>query len=246
MDDLQDMAKDTQALFLGSLVVGDHDTLTVYGVDQQNELRESTRKLSQLTGADNEAACKAIASGLQEIDRLGRKSERGRGFLRRKKSDHQDFESICAHIERASSQLELQQARLSKEIEILARVDASLQRCGDELGQRITEGKRVLESRPSDSEPSDDATDTWYTRLARRLDELSVSQLVAQQSRAQIKMLRANDLAILDQISSFVINLSSICRVQLAGEKVSEAYRARLEACELSLASLDEHDEAGN
>lgn len=245
MDDLQNIARGAEALFLGGLVVGDHNTLTVYGVDQQNELRECTRKLSRLMGTDNEGAFEAIASGLQEIDRLERKSERRWGFLGSKKIDSQDSESVCAHIERVSSLLEIQQARISKEIEILARLDASLQRCGDELSRRIAEGERVLENRPSDSEPTDENAESWYTRLAKRLDDLSVSQVVAQQSRAQIKTLRENELAILDQISGFVFNLSSICRVQLAGEKVSETYKARLRACELSLTFLGERNEPG-
>lgn len=245
MDDLQNIARGAQALFLGGLVVGDHNTLTVYGVDQQNELRECTRKLSRLMGTDNADACEAIASGLREIDRLERKPERRWGFLGRKKIDSQDSESVCAHIEQVSSLLEIQQARISKEVEILARLDASLQRCGDELSRRIDEGERVLENRPSDPEPTDENADGWYTRLAKRLDDLSVSQVVAQQSRAQIKILRENELAILDQISGFVFNLSSICRVQLAGEKVSETYKARLRACESSLTSLDERNEPG-
>ena len=245
MDDVQDIARGAQALFLGGLVVGDHNTLTVYGVDQQNELRECTRKLSRLIETGDEDACETIASGLQEIDWLERKTERRWGFWGRKKVDSQDSESICAHIEQVSSQLEIQQARISKEIEILGRLDASLQRCGDELSQRIAEGERVLENRPSDSEPTDENMDSWYTRLTKRLDDLSVSQVVAQQSRAQIKTLRENDLAILDQISGFVFNLSSICRVQLAGEKVSEAYKERLRACESSLTSLEERNGPG-
>lgn len=245
MDDLQDIARGAQALFLGGLIVGDHNTLTVYSIDQQKELRECTRKLSRLIGTDNEGACETIASGLQEIDRLERKPEHRWGFLGRKKIDSQDFESIYAHIEQVSSQLEIQQARISKEIEILGRLDASLQRCGDELSQRIATGERVLENRPSDSELTDENTDSWYARLAKRLDDLSVSQVVAQQSRVQTKMLRENDLAILDQISGFVFNLSSICRMQLAGEKVSEAYKERLRACESSLTSLEERNEPG-
>ena len=103
----------------------------------------------------------------------------------------------------------------------------------------------MLENRELDSEPSDENTESWYTRLGKRLDDLSVSQVVAQQSRAQIKMLRENKLAILDQISGFVFNLSSFCRIQLAGEKVSEIYKARLRACESSLASFDERNEPG-
>lgn len=208
MDDLQNIARNAQALFLGGLVVGDHNTLTVYGVDQQNELRECTRKLSRLMGTDNEDACETIASGLQEIDRLERKPEHRWGFLGRKKIDSQDSESVCAHIEQVSSQLEIQQARISKEIEILARLDASLQRCGDELGRRIAEGECVLENRSLDSEPSDENTESWYTRLGKRLDDLSVSQVVAQQSRAQIKMLREkNWLSLIRFLALFSISL---------------------------------------
>lgn len=241
MEDLQNIALGAKALFLGGLVVGDHDSITAFGVDQQSTLRNCTRKMSQLLGCDREGVDEVIGSCLQEMNEFERDSGPRLSIFGQRKSKQRNFDDLCSCIERTSSWLEVQHAQVVKEIETLDRIDASLQRCGAELDNKIDEGQCMLETRPSDSTDDADApdTDAWYSRLDKRIEELSLSKLVVQQSRAQIKTLHNNDLAILDHISSFIFNLASLCQTQLAGEKGYELYRERIKMCEMNLRSVN-------
>ena len=247
MDELQNRAKAATSLLRGGLVAGDQDTITVFGLDQQNELRECTRKLSALMRGSQAEACDTIGKAISEMDRFEKKAGKRLRLFARKNARESDPEQLCERIEHATCQLEMQQAQIAKEREILKRVDASLQRCESELDERIEEGRRMLADRPSDSPDSmlANATDgsnekIWYARLGKRVDELAVSQVVALQSRAQIKMLQENNLAAFDRISSFVFNLAAICRSQLTGKVGNDLYEARLEACASALGCVGE------
>ena len=247
MGELLNEAKAATSLFCGGLVVGDHASITVFGMDQQNDLRECTRRLLRLMRENRNAAYEVLENTLLEVDRLEKKTSRWSAMFIRKSKREDGFERLCECVESATSQLEIQQAQIVKESEMLRRLDSSFRLCETELGKCIEEGRSCLSGGPSCSSGSIGAETAdeldqraWYERLSKRIDELSVSQVVAAQSRAQIAVLRKDNLATLDKISGFVFNLASICQSQLAGRAGASLCIARFKACESVLESVGE------
>ena len=62
----------------------------------------------------------------------------------------------------------------------------------------------------------DSDNEIWYSRLQKRVDDLSVSHVVSLQNQAQIKMLHDSDLILLDKIASAIANTFPIWQNQMA------------------------------
>jgi len=61
-------ARNAKNIFGGSLVVGDHDTITLYGIHPQNSLKDYSRRVTALLLKDTAELDMAIADVLSEIE----------------------------------------------------------------------------------------------------------------------------------------------------------------------------------
>lgn len=229
MYDVSKKANDSVALFTGSLVVGNHDSITLFGIHAQNSLKEYSRKVSALFLKDTVDLDKAIADVISEIDKFESKVNSSSisifGKSRKRKEIIKEYNKILSYIESVTLYFKLQQAQLIKEIKFLEKLAETVQACSKELENCIETGKSILRERRTGKEAisaglfslnGDSDEEIWYSRLDKRIDDLSVSHTVSLQSYAQIHMLRNSDLIMLDKIAGAISNTLPIWQNQMA------------------------------
>ena len=221
--------RNAKKIFGGSLVVGDHDTITLFGIHPQNSLKDYSRRVTTLLLKDTAELDLAIADVLSEIEHFELRAKKPiKSFLGRQlhhKEIQKEYAKILSYIDSMSVYFKLQQAQLIKEIKLLEKLSDTVASCTEELEQCIDIGQTTLMARnapvgriSTDSlllnTPLD--TDVWYERLEKRIDDLLISHTVSLQSQAQIKMLHDNNLVILDRIAGTISNTFPIWQNQMA------------------------------
>lgn len=229
MSDISLETQNAKKIFDGSLVEGDHDTITLFGIRAQNDLKDYSRRVTALLLKDTVELDMAIADVITEIEHFELKTKKTMnsfwGTQIRHKEIKKEYEKVLDYIDSMSLYFKLQQAQLIKEIKLLEKLYAALSVCSEEIEKCIKFGKKKLSekketvickkdiSRTIDISP--DIT-VWYERLEKRIDDLAVTHVIALQSQEQIKMLCDNNLLILDRIASTVSNTFPIWQNQMA------------------------------
>lgn len=222
-------ARNAKNIFGGSLVVGNHDTITLYGIHPQNSLKDYSRRVTALLLKDTAELDMAIADVLSEIEHFELRAKKPTKSFWGKQLHHKEIQKeyakILSYIDSMTVYFKLQQAQLIKEIKLLEKLSDTVVSCAKELEQCIEIGKATLMARDAstvnirtDSLLSNTTSDTevWYERLEKRIDDLLITHTVSLQSQAQIKMLHDNNLVILDRIASTISNTFPIWQNQMA------------------------------
>ena len=245
MDDALRTARNSVALFDGSLVVGNHDSITLLGSKSQAKLRDYSRSASKLFLRNNDEINAAIEDVVFQIDKLeDYVTKKQHPFLRkqnRQKTITREYGKIESYIEQICLFFHMQQAQLLKEITLLEKLSIVVREsslaledcikvCQEFLGDRqlsdISSNSYHLQSmRCSDVED----TDAWYSRLERRLNDLCISHTVALQNMTQINILYDNNLFLLDGISSVISNTLPIWQNQMTMVLGIERMERRIE-----------------
>lgn len=109
--------------------------------------------------------------------------------------------------------LKLQEAQLIKDSKLFE----ELSRCIDEtlssLQTAISYGNDVVNQKPKG--PISDDIKEWYERLSKRLEDLGISNTVALQTKAQMKLMLGNDAQLIDKIMGAVSGTIPIWRNQI-------------------------------
>ena len=224
MSDLSSAAKNAMNVFGDALVIGNHDSITLFGIHPQNSMREYSRKMTTMLLKDSADIDMAIGDVVTEIQHFDMRSRSPiMSFLRRlqyRKDVIKEYHKILAYIENMTLYFKLQQAQLTKEVKLLEKMSAAISSCSAELEQYIELGTATLRNRPTHAGANpviiDPDEDIWYDRLQRRIDDLKISHTVSVQSQVQIKLLRNNDFVMLDRISSVISNTFPIWQNQMA------------------------------
>ena len=245
MSDVQVAVTEASSVFSGSLVVGNHDTITLFGIQPQNRLKDYSRRVTTLMLKETEELDMAIADVLTEIECFESKANSPLKSFWGKNRRHQEivkeYRKILSYIEEMTLYFKLQQTQLIKEIKLLEKLSGTVLSCSTELEHCIEIGKETLKHKlpynemnnisPTSINDSSD-TESWYVRLEKRIEDLSVSHAASLQSQAQIKILHENDLALLDKIASAIANTFPIWQNQMAIMLGVELLDARLEVQE--------------
>lgn len=224
MNDFSSVAQNVMNVFSDSLIVGNHDSITLFGIHPQNSMRDYSRKVGSMLLEDTLDTDMAISDVIAEIQYFEKRSRSPIiSFLRKeqfRKDIVKEYHKIVAYIDNMVLYFKLQQAQLTKEIKLLEKLSAAISLCSTELEQYIKTGTDVLRSRPIPDKinpaliQSDD--DVWYDRLQRRIEDLKVAHTTALQTQAQIKLLRNSNFAMLDKIASAITNTFPIWQNQMA------------------------------
>lgn len=244
MRDLLAEAKKSIALFDGTLIVGNHDSITLLGTQSQAKLRDYSKAVSKHLLGDNDELDAAIANVISEIEKFEyhtkKKLHRLFGFGDRYREIRREYSKIIEYMERLCLFFQLQQAQLLKENKLLEKLSIYVRDSITSLDECIKVGQEVLICRPVPAEnnysshPSsflcvtEEDDNTWYSRLTRRLDDLSISHTVALQNQAQIKVLYDNNLVLLDRISGAITNTFPIWQSQMATMLGIESMKRRI------------------
>lgn len=221
MCDEEKIVEEVTNLFCGTLIVGNHDSITLYGIHTQNALKDYARRVASILLNEAEKSEPAISELLQEMERFEGAVNRPKvAFLRIKthqKEVRKEYRSMLAYIERVSQYCKLQQTQLVKEVKLFDYFSKALTSTTQELESCIEQGKTILKSGAMSSNADIAPEDRlWYTRLSQRIEDLSVSHTISLQSQAQIKVLQENDLRHLDQLANILSNTLPAWQSQMA------------------------------
>lgn len=221
--------QNVKKIFGDVLVIGDHDTITLFGIHPQNNLKDYSRKVTTLLLKDTEELDMAIADVLSEIKEFEMSVKRtGTSFFAKRmyhREIRKEYAKILSYIDRMTLYFKIQQAQLIKEIKLLDKLSVTVSDCAEELKQYIEIGKKTLSEKDVTAFSGENIAltldsssdiDVWYERLDKRIADLMITHAVSLQSQAQIKMLHDNNLLILDRIASTISNTFPIWQNQMA------------------------------
>lgn len=237
MSDLSSAAKNAMGVFGGSLIVGNHDSITLFGIHPQNSMREHSRKVAEMLLKESADIDMAIGEVIEEIRHFEMHLRNPVTSLLRKLNYSKDiikeYHKILAYIENMVLYFKLQQAQLTKEVKLLEKMSASISLCSVELERYIGIGTDTLRNRleHDGNNPTliNTDEDIWYDRLKRRIDDLKISHTVSLQTQAQINLLRNNDFVMLDKIAGVISNTFPIWQNQMALMLGLELLETRIE-----------------
>lgn len=204
MEDFSREVRDALSVFSGSLVVGNHDTITLHGARAQSDLRACSKKAASLMLGDSESSDKAIDEIFSAIESLGVSAS----------VDGACSKEAFALVEASSARLKVRQAHLIREGKLLEGIEEKAAGAMREIEACIEEADRVLAGREAAGGLSKEAG--WYSRLERRLHDLKTSHTLATQTIAQIEILRECNLLAVDHVSGAVSNLAVMAQNQVA------------------------------
>lgn len=196
--------RDALSVFSGSLVVGNHDTITLHGARAQSDLRACSKKAASLMLADSEGPDEAIDEIVSEIEELGGSAS----------ADGACSKEALALIEASSARLKVRQAHLIREGRLMRGIEEKVSDAMREIEACIEEAEHVLAGREASGGLPGEAG--WYSRLERRAHDLRTSHTLAAQTIAQLWILRECNLLAMDHVSGAISNLTVMAQNQVA------------------------------
>lgn len=201
------------------LMIGDSDSLLLYGCDAQQQLRDFSKTISRqlLYGDDDlEYLIQDIVNEIEKFQCLIEKKSKV-PFWNNKEGKREllvkNYNDVLVYIDKMELALKLQEAQIIKDSKLFERMNMQLEDTSASLKKLISHGNEIL-SQQSKQNVSEELRN-WYERLSRRLDDLMVSDTVAQQSIVQIKLMLENNARLVDKILEAVSGTIPIWRNQI-------------------------------
>ena len=244
MGDVLQHTRDAIEIFDGDLIIGNHDSITLFGTQSQVKLRDYSKAISKLLLRNNDELELAIEDVISEIEKseaqMAKKKLSFFGLRNRKAELTKEYNRIATYVERLFLFFQMQQAQLLKEIKLLEKLSTTVGESIVALENDIAIGEKILCNKTPTEKQSDnyrplnvindsENMDVWYARLTRRIDDLRVSHTVALQNQAQIRFLYENDLVLLDRIAAAISNTFPIWQSQMVVMLGIERLEKRLE-----------------
>lgn len=202
-----------------TLVIGDHDSITLFGAEAQAELKNVTKNISRILLNDN---CKINANLADIINGIEKNVEGKHTFLLgkipfviqyQKKEIVNRYMRFFRYIDEVALQLQLQQAQLLKNTKILEQEDLILEKCIDNLDKDIVYAENILIEAQS---AGGDCLGDWSLRLERKVQDLKTTKIVSSQSRKQIQLMCMNNRNLIDKIISLLSNALPLWQTQIS------------------------------
>lgn len=207
-----------EVLEKNQLIVGNDDSILLFGCEAQQQLREFSKAISnQLLNSNGDLEF-LIHDLLKEIDDFQVSIEKKVGIFsgsNEKKRERliKKYNDVLVYMDKMELALKLQEAQLIKDSKLFE----ELSRCIDEtlssLQTAISYGNDVVNQKPKG--PISDDIKEWYERLSKRLEDLGISHTVALQTKAQMKLMLGNDAQLIDKIMGAVSGTIPIWRNQI-------------------------------
>ena len=203
------------------LIVGNHDSLILFGNDAQQTLIDVSKKLSSLVSKDNGEIEYLIQDIVSQIDDFQRDIIKNNSLKllhfekRRMEKLIRKYDELLLYIDKMELLLKLQEAQLIKDSKLIDEMKVSIQDGLKKIDEVICYGKEVLSTRDVENYESDDL-DNWYTRLSKKLGDLEISHTVAAQNFVQLKLMADNNVKLIDKIISAVTGTIPIWRNQVS------------------------------
>lgn len=202
-----------------ALVIGDHDSITLFGAEAQADLKNVTKNISRILLNDN---CKINVNLVDIINGIEKNVEGKHTFLLgkipfvtqyQKKETVNRYMRFFRYVDEVALQLQLQQAQFLKNTKILEQEDLILEKCIDNLEKDIVYAENILIETQS---AGGDCLGDWSLRLERKIQDLKTTKIVSGQSRKQIQLMCMNNRNLIDKIISLLSSALPLWRTQIS------------------------------
>ena len=207
-----------EVLEKNQLIVGNDDSILLFGCEAQQQLREFSKTISNQLINSNSDLEYLIHDLLKEIDDFQFSIEKKAGIFPKsnvKKRERliKKYNDVLVYMDKMELALKLQEAQLIKD----SRLFEELSRCIDEtlsnLQTNISYGNDVVNQKPKGQIPDD--IKTWYERLSKKIEDLGISHTVALQTKTQMNLMLENNARLIDRIMEAVSGTIPIWRNQI-------------------------------
>lgn len=200
------------------LIIGNPDSILMFGCEEQQMLREFSKTISnQLLNCNGELEY-LIHDILNEIDDFQRSVEKKQLFFissneRKRASLIKKYNAILVYMDKMELALRLQEAQLIKDSKIYENLDKRIDDTAECLKVAILYGQEVVEQKSI--EQATDDINNWYERLSKRISDLEISYAATMQTKAQLKLMLENNTQLIDKILGAISGTIPIWRNQI-------------------------------
>ena len=200
------------------LIVGNSDSILMFGCEEQQMLREFSKTISnQLLNCNGELEY-LIHDILNEIDDFQRSVEKKQLFFissneKKRASLIKKYNAILVYMDKMELALKLQEAQLIKDSKLYENLSKRIDTTLESLKETISYGNDVVGQKPIEQETDD--INNWYERLSKRISDLEISYAATMQTKAQLKLMLGNNTQLIDKILGAISGTIPIWRNQI-------------------------------
>lgn len=208
----------TEMLSQNKLIIGNPDSILMFGCEEQQMLREFSKIISnQLLNCNGELEY-LIHDILNEIDDFQRNIEKKQlVFIRSNEKKRENlikkYNAILVYMDKMELALKLQEAQLIKDSKLYENLCQCIDDTVENLKAAISYGQDVVEEKSI--EQATDDINNWYERLAKRISDLEISYVATMQTKAQLKLMLENNTQLIDKILGAISGTIPIWRNQI-------------------------------
>lgn len=208
----------TEMLSQNKLIVGNSDSILMFGCEEQQMLREFSKTISnQLLNCNGELEY-LIHDILNEIDDFQRSVEKKQLFFissneKKRVSLIKKYNAILVYMDKMELALKLQEAQLIKDSKLYENLSKRIDTTLESLKESISYGNDVVGQKPIEQETDD--INNWYERLSKRISDLEISYAATMQTKAQLKLMLENNTQLIDKILGAISGTIPIWRNQI-------------------------------
>lgn len=208
----------TEMLSQNKLIVGNPDSILMFGCEEQQMLREFSKTISnQLLNCNGELEY-LIHDILNEIDDFQRSVEKKQLVFvssNEKKRENliKKYNAILVYMDKMELALKLQEAQLIKDSKLYENLCQRIDDTVENLKAAISYGQDVMEQKTI--EQATDDINNWYERLSKRISDLEISYVATMQTKAQLKLMLENNTQLIDKILGAISGTIPIWRNQI-------------------------------
>lgn len=189
------------------LIVGNADSILLFGCEAQQQLREFSKIISnQLLNSNGELEY-LIHDILNEIDDFQVSIEKKVGIFpssNEKKRERliKKYNEVLVYMDKMELALKLQEAQLIKDSKLFEELGRCIDETLSSLQTTISYGNDVVNKKPKGQIPDD--IKAWYERLSKRIEDLGISHTVTLQTKTQMNLMLENNARLIDKIMGAV------------------------------------------
>ena len=208
----------TEMLSQNKLIVGNSDSILMFGCEEQQMLREFSKTISnQLLNCNGELEY-LIRDILNEIDDFQRFVEKKQLFFissneKKRASLIKKYNAILVYMDKMELALKLREAQLIKYSKLYENLSKRIDTTLESLRESISYGNDVVGQKPIEQETDD--INNWYERLSKRISDLEISYAATMQTKAQLKLMLENNTQLIDKILGVISGTIPIWRNQI-------------------------------
>ena len=200
------------------LIVGNADSILLFGCEAQQQLREFSKIISnQLLNSNGELEY-LIHDILNEIDDFQVSIEKKVGIFpssNEKKRERliKKYNEVLVYMDKMELALKLLEAQLIKDSKLFEELGRCIDETLSSLQTTISYGNDVVNKKPKGQIPDD--IKAWYERLSKRIEDLGISHTVTLQTKTQMNLMLENNARLIDKIMGAVSGTIPIWRNQI-------------------------------